>query len=167
MEEGRWRPDLRRLEQFPPSYDMTQDDYAEAWAWVHFLLRSQPERRDALRAFLADLRQEGQSAPISARLYRLVFNNVYWGSLKFSFNGAAKPLYKSFFIGLMCFDIQALPVHPGLVIHLLLVALLMILFPFSKLLHAPGVFFSPTRNQADNPRESRHQAAWAAQIEKN
>ena len=37
---------------------------------------------------------------ITARLYRLVLNNVYWGSMKFSFNGTAKPLYKSFFIGL-------------------------------------------------------------------
>lgn len=74
---------------------------------------------------------------------------------------------KAFFLGLMGFDIQALPAHPGLFIHLLLVALLMILFPFSKLLHAPGVFFSPTRNQADNPREVRHLAPWAAQIEKN
>ena len=26
----------------------------------------------------------------------------------------------------------------------------MIIFPISKLLHAPGLFFSPTRNQADN-----------------
>ena len=34
--------------------------------------------------------------------------------------------------------------------------MLMIIFPFSKLLHAPGVFFSPTRNQVDNPREKRH-----------
>jgi nitrate reductase gamma subunit len=74
---------------------------------------------------------------------------------------------KTFFLGLMVFDIQPLPAHPALFIHLLLVALLMILFPFSKLLHAPGLFFSPTRNQADNPRESRHQAAWAAQIEKS
>lgn len=74
---------------------------------------------------------------------------------------------KLFFLGLMTFDIQPLPAHPGLFVHLLLVALLMIIFPFSKLLHAPGVFFSPTRNQADNPRESRHLASWAAQIEKN
>ncbi len=74
---------------------------------------------------------------------------------------------KLFFLGLMSFDIQPLPAHPGLFVHLLLVALLMIIFPFSKLLHAPGVFFSPTRNQADNPRESRHLASWAAQIEKN
>jgi nitrate reductase gamma subunit len=74
---------------------------------------------------------------------------------------------KAFFLGLMTFDIQPLPSHPALFIHLLLVALLMIIFPFSKLLHAPGVFFSPTRNQADNPREVRRLAPWAAQIEKN
>jgi hypothetical protein len=29
------------------------------------------------------------------------------------------------------------------------------------------VFFSPTRNQVDNPRETRHLAPWAAQIEKS
>ena len=40
------------------------------------------------------------------------------------------------------------------------------IFPFSKLLHAPGVFFSPGRNQADNPREQRHLAPWAAELEK-
>ena len=74
---------------------------------------------------------------------------------------------KAFFLGLMRFDIQALPAHAGLYIHLGLVALLMILFPFSKLLHAPGIFFSPTRNMADNPRDRRHLAPWAAQIEKN
>ena len=64
---------------------------------------------------------------------------------------------KAFFLGLMYFDWQPLPADPMLLLHLLLVALLMIVFPFSKLLHAPGVFFSPTRNQADNPREHRHQ----------
>jgi nitrate reductase gamma subunit len=72
---------------------------------------------------------------------------------------------KTFFLGLMMFDIQPLPAHPGLYIHLFLVALLMIVFPISKLLHAPGVFFSPSRNQADNPRETRHIAPWAAQME--
>ena len=46
-----------------------------------------------------------------------------------------------------------------------LVAALMIVFPISKLLHAPGVFFSPTRNHVDNPREQRHLAPWAAKLE--
>jgi nitrate reductase gamma subunit len=63
---------------------------------------------------------------------------------------------KLFFTGLMRFEFNPLPAHPLLLVHLLLVAGLMIIFPFSKLLHAPGVFFSPTRNQVDNPREKRH-----------
>jgi nitrate reductase gamma subunit len=74
---------------------------------------------------------------------------------------------KTFFLGLMRFDIQPLPDHPGLYLHLFLVAALMIIFPFSKLLHAPGIFFSPSRNMADNPRETRHLASWAAKLEKN
>jgi nitrate reductase gamma subunit len=72
---------------------------------------------------------------------------------------------KAFFMGLMYFDVQPLPQDPVLLIHLALVATLMLIFPISKLLHAPGVFFSPTRNQVDNPRERRHLAAWAAKLE--
>jgi len=41
----------------------------------------------------------------------------------------------------------------------------MFIFPVSKLLHAPGVFFSPGRNQVDNPREKRHLAPWAAALD--
>lgn len=72
---------------------------------------------------------------------------------------------KAFFTGLMVFDIQALPTDAVLLIHLALVAALMLVFPFSKLLHAPGLFFSPTRNQVDNPREKRHVAPWAAELD--
>ena len=72
---------------------------------------------------------------------------------------------KSFFLGLMYLDIQPLPQDPVLLIHLALVAFLMVIFPVSKLLHAPGLFFSPTRNQVDNPRERRHIAAWAARLD--
>ncbi|HBE93020.1 MAG TPA: nitrate reductase [Gammaproteobacteria bacterium] len=72
---------------------------------------------------------------------------------------------KAFFLGLMRFDIQPLPADGPLLIHLALVAALMLVFPFSKLLHAPGIFFSPTRNQVDNPREKRHIAGWALKLE--
>ncbi|OGT02449.1 MAG: nitrate reductase [Gallionellales bacterium RIFCSPLOWO2_12_FULL_59_22] len=72
---------------------------------------------------------------------------------------------KSFFLGLMRFDIQPLPADVLLAVHLLLVLLLLAIFPFSKLLHAPGVFFSPSRNQADDPREKRHLSGWAKQLE--
>jgi nitrate reductase gamma subunit len=69
---------------------------------------------------------------------------------------------KAFFLGLMAFDWQELPSDPALLVHLTLVAALMIVFPVSKLLHAPGVFFSPTLNQADDARERRHVAGWSA-----
>ncbi|MBK7062922.1 MAG: respiratory nitrate reductase subunit gamma [Rubrivivax sp.] len=73
---------------------------------------------------------------------------------------------KAFMLGLMRFDIQPLPADPLLLLHLTLVALLMIVFPISKLLHAPGLFFSPTRYQIDNPREARHLASWAAALDR-
>jgi len=73
---------------------------------------------------------------------------------------------KAFMLGLMRLDLQPLPADPVLLVHLALVALLMLVFPISKLLHAPGLFFSPTRNQADTSRETRHVAAWAAALEK-
>jgi [DsrC]-trisulfide reductase subunit M len=73
---------------------------------------------------------------------------------------------KTYFLGLLRFQINELPTHPALLIHLGLVVVLMIIFPISKLLHVPGVFFSPTRNQVDNPREKRHLAPWAAELEK-
>ena len=73
---------------------------------------------------------------------------------------------KAFFLGLMRFDWQPLPADGPLFVHLLLIAGLMIIFPFSKLMHAPGLFFSPSRNQVDDPRERRHLAAWAARLER-
>jgi len=73
---------------------------------------------------------------------------------------------KAFVLGLVYLEWQPLPPDPLLLAHLALVALLMAIFPVSKLLHAPGVFFSPTRNQVDDPRERRHVAAWAAALEK-
>lgn len=74
-------------------------------------------------------------------------------------------MVKQFFTGLLGFSLGTLPIDFPLIIHLLLVALLMLLFPFSKLLHVPGLFFSPTRNQVDNPREKRHLAPWAKAME--
>ena len=72
---------------------------------------------------------------------------------------------KTFILGLMYFDIHPIPEDPVLLVHLGLVATLMAIFPISKLLHAPGLFFSPTRNQTDDSRDRRHLAPWAAQFE--
>lgn len=56
----------------------------------------------------------------------------------------------------------ALPatVSPLFLVHLLLVSTLAAYFPFSKLMHAGGVFLSPTRNLANNSRSRRHINPW-------
>ena len=45
-------------------------------------------------------------------------------------------------------------------IHLFLVSTLLAYFPFSKLMHAPGVLFSPTRNLKNDSRRRRHVNPW-------
>ena len=72
---------------------------------------------------------------------------------------------KVYFLGLMRFELQPLPGDAALYVHLALVSALLIVFPFSKLLHAPGLLFSPTRNQVDDSRQQRHLAPWAARLE--
>jgi nitrate reductase gamma subunit len=72
---------------------------------------------------------------------------------------------KAFVLGLMYFDPQPIPADAVLLVHLSLVLILMLIFPFSKLLHAPGLFFSPGRNQVDNPREKRYVSSWPTQLD--
>ncbi len=49
--------------------------------------------------------------------------------------------------------------------HLFLVCVLLAYFPFSKLAHAAGVLFSPTRNLANNSRARRHVNPWDYPVE--
>jgi len=68
LKQGQWRPDLARLERLDSAFGMSLDDYAESWAWVHFLLHGRPEHRELLRRHLADLRRDGTAAPLSPLL---------------------------------------------------------------------------------------------------
>lgn len=45
-------------------------------------------------------------------------------------------------------------------IHLFFVSVLLVYFPFSKLMHLGGIFLSPTRNLANNSRVKRHVNPW-------
>ncbi len=58
-----WQPNLERLARLDGPFDMTLDDYAECWAWIHFLLESEPRHRDILRRHLAELRWEESPRP--------------------------------------------------------------------------------------------------------
>jgi nitrate reductase gamma subunit len=45
-------------------------------------------------------------------------------------------------------------------IHMFLVSVLLVWFPFSKLMHMPGIFLSPTRNLANDSRMMRYLNPW-------
>lgn len=66
-EQGVWQPNLRRLESFTSIDQMTQTDYAEAWAWAHWLQHGEPARTGALRDYLTQLRAHGAAPPLSTR----------------------------------------------------------------------------------------------------
>ena len=68
---------------------------------------------------------------------------------------------KELAIGLFSFHPQV-PMGIGVLffIHLFLVSVLIAYIPFSKLLHMPGIFLSPTRNLANNSRMKRHVNPW-------
>ena len=68
---------------------------------------------------------------------------------------------REFVISLFQLRFSSLPGDFMLILHVSLVSLLLLVFPFSKLLHAPGLFFSPSRNQVDNSRQKRHVNPWS------
>jgi len=71
MADNHWKPDLRRLEQFTNINQMSQLEYAEAWAWVHFMLQTDPRRRELLQNYLHRLYKEGTVEPLSLTIRRL------------------------------------------------------------------------------------------------
>jgi nitrate reductase gamma subunit len=74
---------------------------------------------------------------------------------------------KNFVQGLVTLNWSELPEGGVFLAHIILVFVLMAIYPISKLLHAPGVFFSPTLNQVDNARKKRHISSRNLEIEKH
>lgn len=64
MSQG-WRPNLSRLETLTDAGRMRQEDYAEAWAWMHWMLESDPALRVGLQQYLQSLRVQAIYVPLS------------------------------------------------------------------------------------------------------
>jgi hypothetical protein len=63
-----WQPNLENLEKLTEASQMNKRHYAEAWAWVYFLLNSGPDTRDVLTSYMADVSDKGIAEPLSMRL---------------------------------------------------------------------------------------------------
>ncbi len=91
----------------------------------------------------------------------LIISIVITGILMRYFDRVDLISVKELAIGLFTFQ-PVIPPAIGIIffIHLFLVSSLIAYFPFSKLLHMPGIFLSPTRNLANNSRMKRHINPW-------
>jgi nitrate reductase gamma subunit len=68
---------------------------------------------------------------------------------------------KQLAVGLITFSpVVPEAVGPLFFVHLFLLSVLIAYFPFSKLMHMPGIFLSPTRNLANDSRATRHVNPW-------
>jgi nitrate reductase gamma subunit len=67
---------------------------------------------------------------------------------------------RQFVAGVLTFHPVPPPATPAFTIHLLLVCVLLVYIPFSKLVHLGGLVFNPTLNQTNTPRQQRHVGPW-------
>lgn len=90
----------------------------------------------------------------------LLLSIVITGNLMKYFVRVDVATAKQLMLGVFTFSPISGDVHWLFGLHLLSVSLLLAYFPFSKLMHAPGVLFSPTRNQVNDPRTRKHVNPW-------
>jgi hypothetical protein len=73
LSERKVHPDLARLERLSEVKDMDGDRYREAWAWVYLMLRGgNPKAKEALLAYLQQLRTKTNPGPLQPRLAEVV-----------------------------------------------------------------------------------------------
>jgi hypothetical protein len=68
IQDGKFKPDMARLEGLTKVTDMNSPEYREAWAWVHLMLRSTPEAKKVLRNYLAQLKTNPNPGALAPRL---------------------------------------------------------------------------------------------------
>lgn len=69
-----WKPNLDRLEHKTALSEMSQEDYRESWAWVHFLLHGPDEVRRVLPDYLHSIQAGNPPGPLSKALDAKVSN---------------------------------------------------------------------------------------------
>jgi hypothetical protein len=75
--QGKWKPELSRLDKLATIDQMTRLDYAESWLWVHFLMQTTRERRILLQHHLSMLRVKAQAPPFSQVIFNVEPDAAY------------------------------------------------------------------------------------------
>ena len=95
----------------------------------------------------------------------LILGIVSTGLLMRHFFPADLVLVKNLALGWITFTpVAPAGIGPVFYIHLCFVFVLIAWFPMSKLMHAGGIFLSPTRNLANDSRMRRHVNPWNAPV---
>jgi hypothetical protein len=68
LHQANVRFDLDRLERLEQVNQMTPAEYRESWAWVHLMMRTSPQAKQALLSYLQDLRTNPNPGPLRPRL---------------------------------------------------------------------------------------------------
>ncbi len=68
--QGKWLPDMRRMERFASAGAMQQADYDEAWSWAHWLLETDAAHRELLQNYLKTVSKDN-TQPLSLYIRRL------------------------------------------------------------------------------------------------
>ena len=83
-----WNPAMYQLEQLSDFQKMTQRDYAEAWGWVHFMLESDANGRQALINYIAELESKTVASPLMPSLEKA--NPAYYNGMIAHVSNAAQ-----------------------------------------------------------------------------
>ena len=94
----------------------------------------------------------------------LIFGIAFTGIFMRYFTKIDVTAAKELTYGLVSFSLPSLArmqeIGSIFYIHVFFVSVLLIYFPWSKLMHMGGIFLSPTRNMANNTRAVRHVNPW-------
>ena len=84
-------PGLPRLEEIRLPGEMTQEHYAEAWAWMHRMLESTLQRCELLQNHLARMRITGSVPPLSDVLRSADHSAIVrWSNISWCFKGQSR-----------------------------------------------------------------------------
>jgi nitrate reductase gamma subunit len=114
------------------------------------------------RVYVANVRYISQAADYFPLF--LIFGIAFTGVFMRYFTKIDVVAAKELTYGLVTFQLPAIArmqqIGSIFYIHLFFVSVLLIYFPWSKLMHMGGIFLSPTRNLANNSRAVRHINPW-------